>query len=130
MSEQDSEAFKFGARIGEKLASARTSPAQPAVAARQLIDSILNAHPSVKLPEITGDDDVKGWLTQHKVSEGQLRTALTKARQGLRRASAIREAAAPARKPRKKASAPSVATPDEPKPLATAPIPNRSIDEL
>ena len=131
MSTEDRVGFaNLGEQIGARLASAKTSPAQPAIAARLLIDGVLKAHASVKLPELLADNDIKDWLTAHRVSEGQLRTALSKARQDRRKVPVTREPSVSARTPRKKSSGPPVAVTEVAKAPVTPAIPNRPLDEL
>jgi len=87
----------LGAAIGRRLADAKSSAATPLVAVRMLVDAVLAQHPTVKLPELADDDEVKRWLTDRALGAGQLRQALTEARRVLRDKAVVKR---PARKGR------------------------------
>jgi hypothetical protein len=84
---------KLGAAIGRRLSDAKTSAATPMVAMRMLVDAVLTEHPSVKLPELVGDAEVKQWLSERALGTGQLRQTLTEARRLLRDKPVVRRSA-------------------------------------
>ncbi|MFC3786163.1 hypothetical protein GGR90_001669 [Sphingopyxis italica] len=71
---------EFGALIGKSLVEAETSADVPRVAAAQFVGALMAEHPSVKLPALLANVDVRQWMNDARVSESMLRTALTDAR--------------------------------------------------
>jgi hypothetical protein len=71
---------EFGASIGKSLVDAEAGADVPRVAAAQFVGALIAEHPSVKLPALLANADVKQWMNDARVSESMLRTALTNAR--------------------------------------------------
>lgn len=59
---KDDDVAAIGARIGRRLAEAKSSTAQPAVAIRLFVEALVAQHPTVKLPELVADSEVGQWL--------------------------------------------------------------------
>lgn len=71
---------EFGALIGKSLVDAESNADVPRVAAAQFVGALMAEHPSVKLPALLANVDVKQWMNDARVSVSMLRTALTNAR--------------------------------------------------
>lgn len=77
------EISSLGASIGSRLAAAKTSTAQPAIAIKLFVDAVMARHPTVKLPELFDDAEVKRWLDERGLGKGHLRQTLTETRRVL-----------------------------------------------
>jgi len=71
---------EFGASIGKSLVDAEAGAGVPRVAAAQFVGALVAEHPSVKLPALLANAEVKQWMSDARVSESMLRMALTNAR--------------------------------------------------
>ena len=106
----DEEVRSLGASIGRRLAEAKTSAAQPTI----------KQHPTVKLPELCGDAEVKRWLDERGLARGQLRQTLTEVRRASRDKTADKVFKNPRRATQKKANAPASST-ESPAEIANRP---------
>lgn len=71
---------EFGASIGKSLVEAEAGADVPRVAAAQFASALVAEHPSVKLPALLANSNVRTWMRDARVSECMLRMALTNAR--------------------------------------------------
>ena len=101
---------KLGDTLGREFAATKQNGSRSQREARELIDQIIAHHPTVKSTAILNDSRVQSWQRENVVSDNQIRTALTAARNALRTAGDK-----PAKQRRKKvAKAPPSASPINP----------------
>ena len=126
MDEEEGKIAVIGAQIGSRLAKAKSSAMQPSVAVRVFVQALLGEYPNVKLPELIADDEVKRWLDQRTLGEGQLRQALTEMRRSLR-SKLIDQ---PIKRPRQRKTETTELQSRPSQSMVGAAVPNRPLSEL
>ncbi|WP_137406063.1 hypothetical protein [Sphingobium sp. MP9-4] len=74
----------FSDRVAGALLKQRQSRSSPRAKAREFVVNLLGKCPDAKLPELIRLPEMREWMGHHKITESQLREALTLARRDVR----------------------------------------------